>query len=49
MHILRRIAYLSFVALDCEKVNLLLATRATDLAEHLVLYLIERNREMNKK
>ena len=46
---LRRIAYLSFVALDCEKVNLMLATRATDLAEHLVMFLIERNREMNKR
>ena len=46
---LRRTTYLSFMALNCEKVNLLLSSRAVDLAEHLVLFLIDRNREMNKK
>ena len=47
--VLRRTAYLSFMAVDCSKVNLLLASRAIDLAQHLVNFLIDRNRELNKK
>ena len=46
---LRRTAYLSFMTLDCEKVNLMLASRASDLADHLVSFLVDRNRELNKK
>lgn len=49
LSVLRRTAYLSFMALDCEKVNLLLESRASDLAAHLVSYLIDRNRELNKR
>lgn len=49
LSVLRRTAYLNFVALDCEKANLLLRNRATDLAQHLVYFLVERNRELNKK
>jgi hypothetical protein len=37
------------MAVNCSQVNLLLASRASDLANHLVLFLIDRNRELNRK
>lgn len=49
LSLLRRTAYLGFLVLDCEKVNLILANRAKDLALHLTSFLIDRNRELNKK
>lgn len=46
---LRRTAYINFIALDCEDVNVLLSQRATELADRLVFNLVDRNREANKE
>ena len=49
LSILRRTAYLNFISLHCGDVNTLLYQRATELADRLVSFLIDRNREFNKE
>ena len=49
LSLLRHTAYLNFVCLRCGEVNQLLATRASDLADRLVTFLVDRNRDINKE
>ena len=46
---LRHTAYLNLVCVRCGEVNQLLAERALDLADRLVTFLIDRNRDLNKE
>ena len=47
--VLRRTAYLNFISLNCADVNILLVQRALELADRLVMFLVDRNREFNKE
>lgn len=49
LDVLRRRAHLNFIAIDSEEVNVALSNRIMELADRLVLYLIDRNREFNKE
>ena len=46
--VLRRTAYLNFISLHCAEVNILLYQRAQELADRLVTFLTDRNREFNR-
>ena len=49
LSVLRHTAYLNLVCVRCGEVNQLLAERASDLADRLVTFLIDRNRDLNKE
>lgn len=49
LSVLRRTSYLNFISLDCADVNILLTQRALELADRLVVFLIDRNREFNRE
>lgn len=49
LSLLRRTAYLNFISLQCSEVNTLLYQRALELADRLVSFLMDRNREFNRE
>lgn len=48
LSVLRQTAYLNLLILDCRAVNQLLAARANELADRLIAFLVDQNRDLNK-
>lgn len=49
LSVLRQTAYLNLLILDCRAVNQLLAARANELADRLIAFLVDQNRDLNKE
>ena len=49
LSVLRRTVCLNFIALDCTEVNLLLARRVLELADRIVAFLVNSNKETNRE
>ena len=49
LFLLRRRVYLNFLVVDCKAVNDELYQDAIKLADKLVTFLVDRNRELNKE
>ena len=49
LYLLRRDVYLNFLVVECSEVNKELTERANTLADRLVAFMVDRNRELNKE